>query len=318
MDPHTWLEKARRELATLAPIAHGDEADAWRAAVLIARLHGNPLGLEFSFAGSASPPRESAMNDDPIERARTLVEVAGPPDPQTLLDDLADALDDDEDPAGPLHDVMLDVDDAVGVTALIGDAVTANALALRAAALVSLYPGRVFALGSFAEMRLGTLAPRSPIATLWEAVEQAPAALLVESLPPVARSRPAAARRPRLREVSFPSHLHQAAASSSQREPIRLDIPDTGLLAWLEEDAGKMLLEIRGDETAPSRASLVAYDAVTDDELVVEPLILEVAGKTAYADLGPWAGSDNALHRLVTRTGRPAHEIEVRLRLDDD
>ncbi len=305
MDARSWLEKAHRELATLAPIAREDEADAWRAAVLIARLHGNHFGLE--------------LPGDAIGRARTLVDVAGPPEPQTLLDDLADALDDDEDPAGPLHDVLLDVDDAVGVTSLIGDAGTAHELASRAAALVSLYPERVLELGAFAEMRLGTLSPGVPIAAMWRAVEQAPATLLVEALPPIAVSRAAALpRRAQPRTVLLPRHLLQAAAWSSESKPIRLEIDGSELVAWLEADEGKMLLEIRAKETAPSRASLVVFDLTSGKELADKLLVLEVGGKTAYADLGPWAGSDNVLHGLVARSGRPTNEVGVRLRIDDD
>jgi hypothetical protein len=305
MDPRSWLEKTRRELIALAPTAMEGEADAWRAAVLIARLQSNPQGIEL--------PVDFGL------RAHELVAVAGPPDPQTLLDDLADALDDEEDPAGPLHDVLLDVDDAVGVTSLIGDAGTAHELASRAAALVSLYPERVFELGAFADMRLGTLLPGAPIAAMWRAVEQAPATLLVEALPPVVVARTAAAaRRPQQRQVSLPRHLLQAAASSSQSESIRLDIDSDELVAWLGLEKGRMDLEIRGKEAAPSRASLVAYDLTTDEVLAVEQLVLEVGRNTSNADLGTWAGSDNVLHRLVARTGRPVEGVDVRLRIDDD
>lgn len=305
MDSLAWLQKAQKELMALAPVAHEDESDAWRAAVLIARLHDNPKGV--------------AVPSECEGRLASLVAISRPTDPHDLLDVVAEELEADEDPDGPLLDALLDVDDAVGVTTCLGQADRASELSLRVAALVALYPERVLALSAFAEMRLDSLAPLAPIAAVWNAVERAPAHMLAASLPPAAKvvraSTPSAA--PARLEPRVPNHLLRAAAWSAASEPIQFVSEDREFDVSLEAAEGRMLMEIRG-ERAAQRACLVAVALGSGAELAVVDVALRSGGRIADADLGPWAGSENLLHQLVARTGMPADELDVRLRVARD
>jgi hypothetical protein len=168
-----WIDKAFQELDALERSMEADPEDAWRAAVLIARLRGAPDGPK---------PSEVIM-----ARLPELLRVAGPPDCGALLDAFADELESFEDPWGPLLDVLLDVDDTLGVLGLSDGDQEALELATHVAALSSLYPERLMALTAFAQMRLETVSDASPLARVWRAVERAPAQLLADALPIPAR-----------------------------------------------------------------------------------------------------------------------------------
>ena len=192
MNPAVWLQKAYDELVDLGPSAELDQADAWRAVALMARLKGSRNG--------PVPPPEL------VQRLPALLEVAGEPDVQMLLDRVADELETEEDAWGPLLDALLDVDDAVGLLHLAGHDTSALEVARRVAGLVSLTPGRVLPLGSFAEMRLATLRDDLALIRVWRAIEDAPGHVLADALPAVARKAwsvtPLAARLPWL-EVAW-------------------------------------------------------------------------------------------------------------------
>jgi hypothetical protein len=303
MDPKAWLQKARDELVELSPSAESDAADAWRTAVLIARLLGSPAG--------PVPPIEL------VRRLPQILAVAGSPDPQEMLDRVADQLDSESDPWGPLLDALLDVDDALGVLTLTAGNETSRALAQRVAGLVSLHPERVLALGSFAEMRLATVRDGAVAGVVWSAVERAPAHALAEALPVAAPSKPplelASRRKPVVVEATsfyIPEELMLAAAESAPQEARELETDGSGR-AWVEERNGRMRLEATGLNPGPLSAALVAErrsDGVKLRQLAVQ---LEVSGGTAYADLGPWAGAENALHRLIADL--KASELRIRL-----
>lgn len=95
MEPQVWLRKVFDELLALAPMAEGDPDDAWRAVVLIARLLESPSG--------PTPPAEV------LRRLPALMERAGLPEPEPLLERLSTELKKDDDPAGALLDVLLDI-----------------------------------------------------------------------------------------------------------------------------------------------------------------------------------------------------------------
>jgi len=309
----SWLQKALDELIELESVAESDPADAWRVAVLIARLLGSPDGPE--------PPASL------IRRLPVLLEVAGPVEPQAILDRIASELDFEIDPEGPLLDALLDTDDTLGVLAMSGQDETALALARRAAALVSLYPERVLTLGAFAEMRLQTVREDAAAGLLWRAVERAPAHAVVEALPTPASTAPRVEdlpksrtthMRPARRAIRMPQELHLAAAASGTAEARELEIAEPGLQAWVYEEAGRMRLEIQGAGAEPLTAVLIAEHAKDGAEMARVAIDVERSGSTAYADLGPWAGPENALHRLVATTGLPSSDVRIVLEVSSE
>jgi hypothetical protein len=207
------------------------------------------------------------------------------------------------------------VDDALGILALSGQKETALALARRAAGLVSLYPERVISLGPFAEMRLQTLREGAAAGFLWSAVERAPVHALVEALPAPASSALRVEKlpeiraprvRPAVRSFRIPKELHLAAAAAS-------DTAEPGLPAWVYADKGRMRLEIRGVGTGPLTVVLIAERVKDGAEVARIAIDIEFSGSTAYADLGPWTGPENALHRLVASTGLASSDVRILL-----
>lgn len=309
MDPAAWLQKALEELIELELIAESDPADAWRAVALLARLLGSPSG----------PPPPRAL----VQRLPVILIVAGSAGPQDLLDRIASELDSELDPAGPLFDALLDTDDALGILALSGQKETALALARRAAGLVSLYPERVISLGPFAEMRLQTLREGAAAGFLWSAVERAPVHALVDALPAPASSALRVEKfpeiraprvRPAVRSFRIPRELHPAAAAASDTAEVReLETAEPGLPAWVYADKGRMRLEIQGVGTGPLTVVLIAECVEDGAEVARIAIDIEISGSTAYADLGPWTGPENALHRFVAGTDLASSDVRLLL-----
>jgi len=312
MDHAAWLQKTLDELVELALVAENDPADAWRAAALIARLLGSPSG----------PVPPAVL----VRRLPEILAVAGMPDPQQLLDRVADELESDTDPWGPLLDALLDADDAFGVLTTSGQSQMALELARRTAGLVSMFPERVISLGPFADMRLQTVRENAAAGLLWSAVERAPAHALVEALPaPASFTAHAEKLRPSRRtlvgayvwSLRLPEQLHQAAAASETAEVCEFETKDAGLRAWVEAEGGRMKLEIRGVGAESVTATLVAERAVDGVEVSSVTVNIEVSGSTAYVDLGPWAGPENLLHRLVAASGLASSQVRFRLTVAD-
>lgn len=311
MEPAAWLQKAFDELVELGSVLEGDRADAWRAGALVARLLGSPSG--------PVPPPEL------VRRLSTILAVAGSPDAQELLDRVADELDSETDAWGPLLDALLDADDAIGLLDLSGESETALELARRVAALVSLHSERALALGPFADMRLATVREGVGAGIIWSAVERAPALALAEALPEPASTRARLERRPETHRLpvgapamsfAVPDELLQAAAESAPEEARELETSGGGR-AWLYAEKGRMRLEVTGLAAGPLTAALVAERRSDGVELLRVALDLERSGGTAYADLGPSAGSENALHRLVAEAGLKSSDLRVRLSVAD-
>lgn len=307
MDPAAWLQKAYDELVELGPAAEKDPADAWRAGVLMARLLTSPEG--------PVPPAEL------VRRLPQILAVAGSPDPQELLDRVLAQLDSETDPWGPFLDALLDVDDALGVLSLSGQHESALALGQRVAALVSLHPERSLALGPFADMRLAAVREGVGASIVWSAVERAPAHALAEALPSPAATKtrlehlPAARRKPAVvPTASFrvPEELLLAAADSAPTKTWDMETEGAGR-AWVYEEKGSMCLEVTGLTSGPLSAALIAERRSDGVELLRVALPLERSGGAAYAELGPWAGSENALHRLVAGAGLKSSQLQIRL-----
>lgn len=298
MDPTVWLQKAHDELLELSTKAEGDPADAWRVGALIARLLGSP--------GGPVPPPEL------VHRLHQILAVAGSPEPQELLNRVADQLGSETDPWGPLLDALLDVDDTLGVLSLSGPKETSRALAQRVAGLVSLHPERVLALWSFAEMRLATVRDGADADIVWRAVVRAPAHALADALPaPASRAESVLVAFPSFR---IPEQLTRAAADSASQKVWKLETEGSGR-AWIYAVKERMRLEATGVPAGPLSAVLIAERLRDGGELRRVPVELELSGSTAYADLGPWAGPENALHRLIAGTDLRASEVRIRLKV---
>ena len=309
MDPGDWLQKALEELTAVARSAQLDPADAWRAATLVARLLASPTG--------PTPP--AAL----IQRLPELIRTARIPDPQEVLDAVADELESQDDPWGPLMDGLLDADDALGVLGLAGRDDVARDLSARVAALVSLYPERTLELGSFAQMRLETVRDDSLVAEVWRAVERAPAQALADALPaPNSRekraNRPPASAAARVVSFPLPTYLYRAAADSSASEDgVEIETQDKAHTAWVYAEEGQMRLEVRG-LTSPAGTAILISERLADGvELSRVEAAIEVSGGTGYATLGPWSGPMNLLHKLVADSGAFPEDLRVRITVAD-
>lgn len=295
MEPQGWLQNALEELLALAPVAENDPDDAWRAVVLIARLLGSPSG--------PTPP------SDVLRRLQALLARAGLPEPEPLLERLVAELKAEDDPAGPLLDVLLDIDDALGALSLYGDRGTARALSRRAEELLVRSAARVRPLVELATLRRATVRPDSDAAMLWDAVVQAPSAITEEVSPkvraPTARRRPVVPL-PIPREAMRPQAWTGGASLSFASE-------DGETRAWCYEEGGRLRLELRGTPTPPSRARLSVLRRDGALEVATTELPLEVSGNTAYADLGPVAGPESLVHALLARAGLAQEEADLRL-----
>lgn len=320
MDPRDWLQKAQVELNSLATDALDDPEDAWRAVVLIARLLGSPNAL--------SPPTALMV------RLPALLATAGVTDAEAaheiaaeILEAVAEELETQEEPWGPLLDALLDADDTLGVLNLVGLDDLARALSQRVAALTSLYPERVLSLDSFAAMRLQTVRAEATVAEVWRSIERSPAQILAGALPvqtPAAilpaptrhEQAPAVPQKaaPTMIKFALPESLHQAAADSSMSDVShKIETGDPELRAWIYAEEGQMCLEISGFSSKPREITLIAERRTDGQALSRMVLPFEFGGQTAYADLGPWSGPENCLHRLVADSKVSADTLQIRL-----
>lgn len=298
MEPQDWLQKALEELLVLAPVAENDPDDAWRAIVLLARLLGSPSG--------PTPPAEV------IRHLPALLSLAGQPGPDALLDRLSEELESAEDPAGPLLDVLLDIDDSLGVLSLSGDQAQTQKLFRSAAERVARAPERVEALGAFATLRIATVRPDSPTAVLWNAVARASAPSQASPVTPPPS--PGSEFRGHQRSVRlvFPEQALRAAAWTSPVTLV-LEAPSGKPRAWLYEEAGRLQLELQGSFSSPLRLRLAVVRKDDATEKASAELTADVSGNTAYADLGPAAGQGNLLYTLLAQAGLSAEEAALYL-----
>jgi hypothetical protein len=298
MNARGWLDNAQQELAELGRESELTKEDAWRTLVLFARLAVSPFG--------------HVADLSVYRRLGALQQQCQPIPAQAVLDVLAAELASTSEPAGPLHDALLDVDDTIGVLHVAGASGKAQELAAHGAGLVALWPERVPDLLEFAEMRLDAMVSTAPGAALWRAVRHAPAHLLVAGMhvPRPELLRPAAVRRP-ARVYALPDRVLREAASTSERWEDRLS-PEADV--WLSQRDGKYWMEVRD-------ASRVKLELVRRDNGVVvagRVLTPSVEGNTGYLDLGPVAGSDSLFHQLLRESGLDADAVARRVVLDDE
>ena len=300
MNPNDWLTKMRNELDTLMSNGTSRPDDAWRATVLIARL--------------LNAPNQHRVQLDYIAQLPALVEAAGPSDFGRILRVLADSLEGDEPPEGPLLDSLLDVDDAASVSALEDCITDAEGLVRRSAAMVSLYPERTLGLTDFAGLRLQTIRSDSAAAELWRAVEASAAELLVAELPSSAAPPRIEPSRGVARVVQFtlPESSYAAAADSDDDTDHRGSSTDVEYV--LEVVDGERQLEILAPRGSSIQSvSLECYDIQTEQVLESALLTLTCSGDRAYASCGPASGPGSLLHRIALPTGTNDGQAAVRL-----
>lgn len=295
MATHPWHQAALTELGELHPDTEM-VAEAWRALVLVGRLLSAPV-----------PHLPEAAWVKSLPRLRLL---AGPSDPADLLERLATALEGDDDPAGPLHDALLDIDDELVVTAMAGGAASGEALALRAQGLVSLWPERVMALTEFAEMRCHTSRPDALEHALWSQVLSAPAEMLAQSLPSVSKNRPVSlvATASPANALTVPASLLRAAAASEEQSELQL-----GEHAWLFVEGGQLRVELAQRRPGATRLILRATDIEGSEVLVERAYRVEHPGTTAtvvLGDAGIW-------EQVAAEANRPLTKLAIRLVVAD-
>lgn len=291
MATHPWHQAALEELGQLRPDTDQQD-EAWRALVLVGRLLSAP---------------QSLVPDPMWLRALPhLQQVAGPSDPASLLDRLAAALEADDDPSGPLHDVLIDIDDELVVSTMSSGVSKSDELAARAQALVALWPERVLTLADFAEARLFTSRPNSVEYRLWTEVLAAPAAILAAALPGTAARAPVPARRPASApQVAYlPDTLLRAAAASPDLTELQL-----GEGVWLYVSGGELRVELADRSPGATHLLLQATDRDGDDVLIERAFVVEHPGTTATVVLG----DEGALEKIAEEAGRPLGSLKIRL-----
>lgn len=167
--PLAWIENTERELRHLleqhqrAPLAG---ADAYRLLVL--------LGREDQLCAAEAVAR-NVTQLTPVERdalAELLAASCEPPEREGLIEELLDALDDGDEPAGPLLDVLLAIDDRCTVEELRRHEGEARELAESCAAAIATASDESVALSQWAAARIATMPERSAAAILWRAVQE--------------------------------------------------------------------------------------------------------------------------------------------------
>lgn len=306
MITNAWLQAASAEASALTEQLELDPGDRWRLCVLVARLLGSPGG---------GPPSAA------LKRAAAVITSVLPPEPDVLLEALSTSLRSGDDPCAGLFDALLDIDDALAVAVLTGSHGADRSLVEQAQALVSIWPDRCATLAEFASMRLATLRADAPAARLWSEVAASPAALLADALPAALGAgtrHPTRVRQPSLpsprtaagvvRQVPFPRAALEARAWTEG------DVLELGEEAWLSEENGQLHLEVRGATSAS-----VAVVRVRDRSVLTEEQVTgRIDGRTFRADLGPVAGEETLIRRLLRRAQAAAGEVSVVLRYSRD
>lgn len=305
MDAKRWLQKALQELTALTPDAHKNPADAWRAVTLLARLLASPIG--------PLPPSSLSQS------LQELIEVAGFPNSEDILDMVFSGLESDTDAWGQILDGLIDADDALCVLALVGDDKAANELAARVAALVSLYPERVMGLSAFAQMRLESVRDDFVVTDIWRAVQCAPVFVLADALPTSIQHQQQHNLTPRDNfSVLLPEQIYQAAAADSGEDSVEFVSQDLAVKGWIYSDEGQMILEVRGLLSSSEQVEFVAEQLTSGVELARIQVSLKHSGKTATASLGAWAGPTNLLHKLLSKSGLSSDKIHIYIRTTNE
>lgn len=317
-----WTQNLDAELSEL--IAQPDDlsaADLWRVLVLLARVAQHPTPSE-RLESLANICTSSGLTD----RARA---GAARPAEATVLDALDDALLVDEDPAGPLADALLEIDDLVSVLGLEGQDSAAQAIVDQAVALMDLAPVPASALDEWAARRLAVLDEAEPAAQLWQAVAGAGASAVVHSLPAAVVPHQGIAalldRADRQRPLAQVIELFPQVPTV--RRAVRPAAADAGAPWKAAEGDGWTVYEDGGDTIAQvhapagSRPPQVARLVVaTGKQTWTEPVRAFRRGeRTAWFRLGDEAELARLFARARTELGvAPEVELSVRFEWEPD
>lgn len=308
-----WIRKMGRELTSLVAQDRLEDADAYRALVLLARLR--------DAAGSSVEPAEVQLGRGDDDFCRAVLETCMVPTPEEILDELGELLADEAPTIDQLHMLLLDVDDLCGVLGLLGDTAQAAETADLGAAFVSIRPVSVVRLGQFAAMRLDTLGADMPIARLWSEVCAAPAHVLANALPGTADEAVVeilvqdlledASGGAAMVEIPFTLGSAVAAATTVNFESV---VDHEGKVRGERfVDKGDLFYNHRLAEgvVGTPTAHLVVRDKDSQLELSREPLPAERDGRDLRVLLGPASGENGIAARLELDLGRPLDELEI-------
>lgn len=289
---NSFLSRSREELHALLAQRNSpdfDPTDAYRALVLLGRLAQNTHGP----SGRASPEGDRLSIEQCVELGMQMRALCRLPEVGELLAALQRELhSDSHPPSGPLHDALLDVDDLVTVSELLGDQQdAANAVRL-AIELLRTAPQRTLALVAWAHMRIQACQSPSRVRTLWQA-------LIVG----------AKGRQPLLRGTSIPLQLQHtlALAAADQNSDFPTQDIEHSLPGriYLDQTSQELMLDIELPSDMPDeschpvlRVSTTASDG-QQGILFHAPLRHERDGRDLYISLGQLSGPSSLLRRAV-------------------
>lgn len=295
-----FLRKAQLELKELLESSNAralSDMEAYRALVLAARLRDAP------------PGQKGAPSDVPVTNLLASCEL---PTAQDVIDDLAVALEGDDDPHGPLLDVLLDIDDLAGVLAFADKAIEARRLVVSAKSLVTRNANRVSPLAQWAAMRRQSLSPDASIFALWDDISEQTAASAVILKPRIRRTY----------SLSLPQLPSMAAHSIRDDEyEIQNEVGKTIAIAYVDQQTGERKIDITldsADEPLPAAIWLVAKRSSTLEQIGTESLQFTQEGRDLYVSLGPDVGPKSARHRLCQRLGVDVNEVFFEVRIDGE
>lgn len=302
---NSFLSRSREELHALLAQRNSpdfDPTDAYRALVLLGRLAQNAHNPR----GGASPDGDRLSREDCVALGMQMRALCQLPEVGELLAVLQRELySDSQPPAGPLHDALLDVDDWVTVSELLGNQQDAADAVRLAVELLRTAPQRTLALVAWAQMRIQACQPLSRVRNLWQA-------LIAE----------ATGRRQLLRGTSIPILLQHtlalAAADQSSDFPTQDIVHSLPGRIYLEQQSRELTLDIELPSAMPEeschpvlRVSTTASDG-QEHIFFHAPLRHEKDGRDLYVYLGLLSGPSSLLRRAVEAIPHSVDRAAVR------
>lgn len=312
-----WTRNIEIELdELLADAAALDDDDLWRVLVLLARVALHP-----------DPPPEL---EERVVRCRQVgvtarAQAVPLPGSDITLDALDEALVSGDDPAGPIADALLDVDDLAGVLQLLGRDAVAQALVQQAEAMVDLSAPAVAPLYAWAQRRLASLVEDAAVVALWRAVESAPARAATEALPLWLSQRDASAILDDADSVARRQVIHLSGRVPSLDRALRAAAADAGQpwdavdgegFAAYEED-GRTVVQVHTGTEPPTTVRVVVTGAGREASWSVAAF--RQNDREAWFDLGSEGEIAARVTELRVSIGLAnGADVSVRLEWDGD
>ncbi len=302
----SFLSRSREELHALLAQRHSpefDSTDGYRALVLLGRMAQYALmasNLGVSQGDGLSVEERAALGAD-------LHAICRPPQMDTLIAVLNQELAvDSGPPTGPLHDAILDIDDRLTVSELLGESATVEPAAQHAVATLNALPMRTRGLAPWARMRIRTCPSQSVVHRLWKTVEQA------------AKSRPTMLRGT---TIPLPLRLELMLAADDQSTefpPQDLRTEFSGRL-YLDQETRELMLDlelasaVQVEPCSPVLQVKATSSAGPEILLFQTPLHHEQDGRDLYVSLGPQSGPNSLLRRAHAAIPSSLDRSEVRI-----